>query len=223
MIKPPIPANEKERLQNIKEYQILDSLPESEYDDITKLASVICRTPMSLITIIDENRQWFKSAFGINATETPREYAFCAHAILNPDEMLIVEDSRSDERFMGNPSVTGEPHIIFYAGVPLVSTEGFAWGTLCVADSQPKNLSTTEIEALKSLSRQVVKLLELRKAKILLESRNKSLETKTIELSNFAQVAAHDLKSPLSSIAVIIGAERRNCHHANRTHCGKSP
>jgi signal transduction histidine kinase len=204
MIKPDIPANEKERLRNLKGYKILDTIPEEDFDDITKVASQICQTPISLITLIDEERQWFKSHHGLAESETPKEYAFCAHAINEPDDMFIVHDSRLDKRFHDNPLVTGHPHVIFYTGIPLKSPEGFAIGTLCVLDNKPKVLSEEQLSSLKALSRQVVKLFESRKNKELLEESKKELELKNVELERFASVAAHDLKSPLHAISGLI-------------------
>ena len=125
---PITPDNEIERLQALREYSILDTLPEQDFEDITKIASEICQTPISLITLIDSNRQWFKSNHGLNVRETARDYAFCAHAINTPDRILIVKDSREDNRFVDNPLVTGYPNVIFYAGVPLINPEGFSLG-----------------------------------------------------------------------------------------------
>jgi signal transduction histidine kinase len=204
MIKPQIPKNENERLSDLKAYEILDTLPEKEYDDITRIASQICQTKVSLISLVDENRQWFKSHYGIDATETPREHAFCAHAINNINDVLEVSDSRKDERFHDNPLVTGEPNIVFYTGVPLVSNEGNALGTLCVIDSEPKKLNEEQIDSLKALANQVIKLFELRKRQRMLKQTNKHLEEKYKELEKFALIAAHDIKSPLNNISTII-------------------
>ena len=197
----PIPENESFRLKALKDYSILDTLPEIEFDDITQLASQICGTPISSISLIDEKRQWFKSKVGLNASETSREDAFCAHAILEPNKILTVKDSTKDSRFFDNPFVVNEPHVVFYAGVPLVSPDGMALGTLCVMDDKPKELDELQLKTLKALSNQVVSLFELRKSKMLLEKFSKDLENRNFELEKFANVAAHDIKSPLNNIS----------------------
>jgi len=163
MITPKIPANEQERLQALYEYDILDTMPDKDFDYLTMIASQICDTPISLVTIIDESRQWFKSNYGIDVRETDRIYSFCAHAINTPQTIMVVPDSRLDERFADNPFVTDKPNAVFYAGVPLVTENGFALGTLCVIDNKPRTLKEEQFEALRALSNQVVKLLELRK------------------------------------------------------------
>lgn len=198
---PEIPLNESARLIALKDYSILDTLPEKEYDDITQLASQICGTSISSISLIDEKRQWFKSKVGINVNETSKEFSFCGHAIMEPDAIFTVRDSRLDERFQDNPMVTGDPHVVFYTGVPLVSPEGFALGTLCVIDDQPKELNQDQLLSLKALSNQVVSLFELRKSKMSLERLTNDLEIRNKELEKFARVAAHDIKSPLNNIS----------------------
>lgn len=198
---PEIPLNERGRLKALGEYSILDTLPELEYDDITQLASQICGTSISTISLIDENRQWFKSKVGLGVNETAREISFCGHAIVEPDKIFTVKDSRLDERFQNNPLVIGEPHVIFYTGVPLISPSGFALGTLCVIDDQPKELNQGQLKSLKSLANQVVSLFELRKSKLLLERLTNDLENRNLELEKFARVAAHDIKSPLNNIS----------------------
>lgn len=210
MIEPAIPENEIERLRDLESYSILDTLPETEYDEITKLAAMICQVPIALISLIDNDRQWFKSHFGINVSETPRALAFCAHAINNPSEVLSVPDARLDDRFKDNPLVTSSPNVTSYTGVPLVSTSGYPLGTLCVIDTNPKEMNQDQIESLKALSNQVIRLFELRKNKALLESVNAKLEQKNFELDQFARIAAHDLKSPLASISSLVSLLKSN-------------
>jgi signal transduction histidine kinase len=197
---PEVPPNERDRQHALEEYSILDTLPEQEYEEITLLAAQICRTPISLITLVDTKRQWFKSHRGLSVTETPRDYAFCAHAINNPSDLFLVPDSRKDSRFFDNPLVTGDPHVIFYAGVPLVTSDGFPLGTICVIDHQPREMAPDQKKALQALSNQVVKLLELRKKNRLLSETQKEIVHRNEELKKFAFVVSHDIKSPLNNI-----------------------
>ena len=200
MIKPENHEREEERLELLQSYAILDTLPEEDYDNLTKLAAEICHTPVSMVTLVDDHRQWFKSNHGLNSSETPKEYAFCAHAIKDDNGIFMVEDARKDTRFIDNPLVDGEPHVIFYAGVPLKGPDGLPLGTLCVIDHEPNVLNANQIEALNILSKQVMNLLELRKKKLQLEKTNSVLKRNNQELERFADVAAHDLKAPLTNI-----------------------
>ena len=159
-----LPSNEAQRLAILRNYNVLDSMPEQAFDDLVLLAAQICQTPIALISLIDEDRQWFKSRVGLNATETSRDAAFCAHAILNADAVMEVRDAQLDPRFADNPLVTADPHIRFYAGAPLVTADGLALGTLCAIDRVPRELNAEQKTALQALSRTVMAQLELRRA-----------------------------------------------------------
>ena len=157
----PLPDRERSRLATIAALDILDTPPERAFDDLTRIAALVCRTPVALVTLVDAERQWFKSRVGFALEQTSRDASFCAHAILQPG-VLVVEDATKDERFASNPLVTSEPHIRFYAGAPLVTPSGDAVGTLCVIDRVPRTLSATELVTLEALARQVASQLELR-------------------------------------------------------------
>lgn len=167
MISATIPENETARLEALRRYRLLDTTAEDAFDELTRLAATICGTPVALVSLVDENRQWFKSRVGLEVSETPRDMAFCAHTILG-DQPLVVPNALEDERFHDNPLVTQDPNIRFYAGCPLVTTDGFRLGSFCVLDRIPRQLDAAQMDALSTLSRQTIRLLELRETSGLL-------------------------------------------------------
>jgi len=179
--------DEQARLLALKSYNILDTVEEGEFDDLTTLAAHICQVPIVLISLVDENRQWFKSHIGLEASETPIEQSFCAHAISSGNDMMIVEDAHQDRRFMHNPLVTGSPNITFYAGVPLTSKDGYSLGTLCVIDPNRRELTWEQKHALKVIAKQVMDKLELRKQLLEMEALNLSLKEAEAQSANLLQ------------------------------------
>jgi GAF domain-containing protein len=170
----PLPKNEEARLQTLRDYNILDTGEEKVFDDVTFIASTVCETPVSIIALIDKDRQWFKSAHGVPHRATPRELAFCNYTILQK-KPLVVPDLREDARHSSNPLVTNAPHVRFYAGAPLITPGGFVLGTVCVVDIKPRELNADQVKALEYQARQVMTQLELRRV-------SKSLEAETVHL-----------------------------------------
>ena len=171
-----IPENETERLKTLHEYALLDTMPERVFDDLTKIAAEICDTSISLVSLVDRDRQWFKSKVGLEVNETSRDIAFCSHAILE-EEVFVVEDTALDERFVDNPLVTDNPDIRFYAGAPIKAKNGMALGTLCVIDQKPMTLSKSKEDALAALARQVEVAIELKRQNKELEAALEEIET----------------------------------------------
>ena len=162
-MKAPIPANESERLADLNSFGVLDTPPEQVFDDITFLASHIFETPIALMSLVDRDRQWFKSSIGLDVPETHRDLAFCAHAIWDPTDVMVVEDAAYDPRFSNNPLVVADPSIRFYAGAPLQTSSGNALGTLCIIDRVPRQLDADQEQALAALARLVMNELEMRR------------------------------------------------------------
>ncbi len=199
MIAPEFPKNERKRQKAVEKYKLLDTLPEIKYDNITSMISDICDTPISLITLLDKDRNFLKSHYGIELSESPRNISFCGHAINSEDSIMIVEDAREDKRFHDNPLVT-EFNAIFYAGVPLTNNEGNKLGTLCVYDHKPRTLTIEQKNALKIIAKHVVTLFEQRLQNEQLLELKENLQRKNDDLEKFASVISHDLKSPVNNI-----------------------
>jgi signal transduction histidine kinase len=211
----PIPSDESQRLATLQAYHILDTAPEASFDELTALAAELIGCPISLISLIDEHRQWFKSRHGLDVQETPREQAFCAHTLEKPDEVLVVANALEDERFVDNPLVTGNPKIRFYAGAPLVAENGQVLGTLCTIDNQPRELSAKETRLLQLLGRQVTRELELRRLLVQSLAQQQELQATQAELLRTSKLAAigemismiaHQWRQPLSLISTGVSA-----------------
>ena len=193
---------ESKRIEELRNYRILDTLSEKEFDAITQIASHICNVPISLITLIDKDRQWFKSTKGVgDLNETPRSIAFCSHTIQEERKYLVVNDLTKDERFENNPFVLGAPYVKFYAGVSLVSPNGHKLGTVCVFDDKPRELTEEQMSSLEAMADSVISLLETRKKNRELEAAQQLLKEMNQQLEEFSYAVAHDIKSPLRTIA----------------------
>ncbi|HET7117190.1 MAG TPA: GAF domain-containing sensor histidine kinase [Hanamia sp.] len=199
----PVPLNEKARLKALYQYDLLNSLAEKEYDFITKMATQICNTQASLITLLDEKRQYIKSSFGFEIKETPRELSFCNYTILDPNKVNEVPDLRLDDRYNSNPLVKGDPHAVFYAGAPLVNPEGFVLGSICVLDPESKVLTTEQQGALKSLALQTITTMELRKKNKDLKLTQQKLKKTNKSLKELIKLVSHDMKTPLANITML--------------------
>lgn len=196
MTRAPLPPNEDARLRKLQSYDILDSLDEREYDDIVRLVSEICNTPIANISFVDRDRQWFKAMVGLSRRETPRDVAFCAHTI-HSDEMMVVEDASRDPRFADNPLVVEDPGIRFYAGVPLTTPDGYRLGALCAIDNQRRTLTEEQRTALSVLGRHVMNLLELRRT-------GRQLEELSDLKSRLLAIVAHDMKNPIVALSSLL-------------------
>ncbi|MGH7571314.1 MAG: GAF domain-containing protein [Gemmatimonadota bacterium] len=160
---PAVPANEVERLEALRSYGPIEPVPDPDFDELAQLAAEICDTPIALVTLVDEDHQWLKGRAGTDLTQTSREVSFCGHAILGTD-LFTVPDASEDDRFADNPLVVGDPGVRSYTGAPLITSDGYALGTVCVIDREPRLLTAEQREALKALGRRIVALFELRRA-----------------------------------------------------------
>ncbi|HEX9999860.1 MAG TPA: GAF domain-containing sensor histidine kinase [Actinoplanes sp.] len=192
----PLPDNENDRLAALYQLDVLDSEPEQDFDDIVAIAATVCDTPMSLVSLLDTDRQWFKARVGTDLTETSRDLSFCAHAILGRD-LLVVPDATKDNRFADNPQVTTAGGIRFYAGAPLVTSDGYALGSLCVIDQEPRNLSVEQLQALRALARQVTAQMELRRHSVALANTTARLQELERRKDDLAGLIGGDLRAPL--------------------------
>ncbi|MBI3661734.1 MAG: HD domain-containing protein [Acidobacteria bacterium] len=201
----PLPANEVERLRAVESYGILDTPPEKIFDDLARIAASICGTEVALVSIMDKDRQWFKAKIGWVIKETPREVAFCSHTVLS-SEIMIVPDALEDERFADNPLVTQKPHIRFYAGMPLINTDGHALGTICVIDHEPRRLTAAQEVALRVLATSAVGHLELRKAHRLLKTQAERLEEEVRQRTRQLEVAKRRIEMSYDDTLRALGA-----------------
>ena len=210
-------SDEEARLAALKRYSVLDTMPEAGYDDVTRLASFICDTPISLVSLVDADRQWFKSVQGLPIRETPREESFCA-LTLGTAETLIVEDAATDPRFRDNSLVFGDPNIRFYAGAPIVAPGGEVLGTVCVIDTKPRVLAPRQIAALEALARQVMTLLELRRT--IDDNARSAAKMQTIEklaaVGRLASAMSHEINNPLQSMTNLLYMADKSEHRGDR-------
>ncbi|GAB4018896.1 GAF domain-containing hybrid sensor histidine kinase/response regulator [Spirosoma koreense] len=199
MLIAPIPANEHERLESLSQYELLDTPQEVEYDRVSHIASQLCGTPIAMVSLIDQQRQWVKSYYGLAVESIPREVSLCAHTI-NFNHPLIIEDTTQDDRFWDNPAVTGQPYIIFYAGVPLISSDGFAIGSICVIDHQPRQLNRSQQITLQALADQVVLLMELRRTNNKLLRARAQAEELARQKAHLLATMSHEIRTPLHAL-----------------------
>lgn len=211
MKKPDFPENEEERQKALERYSILDTIEEESYDNLTSLIASICEVPISLVSLLDKDRNFLKSHYGVPFTEDPRERSFCGHTILEEKGFLFVSDALKDPRFSDNPLVT-DMGIRFYAGAALTNKEGINLGALCVFGKEPKILSPHQKQALEQLSKQVMLLMESRLLNINLLKAEKELQERNMELARFAAVTSHDLKSPLNNIVSLLTLLKESAH-----------
>ena len=208
-----IPENEKERLEELELYDIMDTAPEKAYDDIAELATFVSGMPVAMVSFLDQTRKWYKAVTGVKSREMDRGIAVCSHTIVDETAIMIIEDARKDDRFTDSPVLSSATPTIFYAGVKLVNPKGLVLGTLCVVDHQPNSIDEKQADLLIRLADQVVNLLESRRSNIILREWKSELTSKIESLEDFSYAVVHDIKTPLNnlhSVAKIIGANPDN-------------
>jgi signal transduction histidine kinase len=210
MQKRSVPLHKKERPAAHREYQMMDSGTGKEFRELAQLASEICHVPVSLVVIIDEEKKWFKTAADLPEREFAGYITLCSHAADHPSGSLVIPDLHKDKRFSDDPVIMGEPHIVFFAAVPLTNANGNSLGTLCVFDNKPKTLTENQMSSLTILARQAVRILELQKSNSHLETLKENLSLRYEELQQFTNTVSHDIKSPLSSIVLTSEMLREN-------------
>ncbi len=203
-MKIPLSRNEEDRLRELYALNILDTNSEEEFDDVVELASSICDVPISLISLLEINRQWFKAKKGVSINEMPRKQSFCDFTISTEEDFFEIEDTLKDQRFINHPLVKSEPHLRYYAGTPLITSKGYKVGTLCVADIKPNHLSTQQIFTLKVLSQQVSKMIELKLSNRKLENQNHHLRHENEMQQLMLSIIAHDVRNPIGAIKGIM-------------------
>jgi hypothetical protein len=218
----PVPDDEASRLLALRSLEVLDSEPESDFDDIVALASEVCAAPISLVTLVDAGRQWFKAKIGAGPEESSRDVSFCAHAILGKD-LMVIPDARADARFADNPFVLADPGIRFYAGAPLITTEGYALGTLCVVDHHPHRLSLDQLRALRALARKVTEQLDLRRVSLISAS-PPIVPDRDVDLAYLVSTLVADLRqiAAVRNTVITLVAEGTPVVRANRLRLGQA-
>jgi len=204
MVPPPIPSDDNRRLKELYRYEVLDTSYEDEFNDVVQLAATICNTPIALVSLIDQQRQWFKAKLGIEANEFPRDISFCGHTINADTAVFEVSDATKDERFLDNPLVVESPYIRFYTGIPLINNNGFKVGTISVMDTQPRILNEVQIFTLQTLARQVVKLLDQNLLNKQLEQQQEKLQQQMEMQNRILSIIAHDVRNPIGAVKSII-------------------
>jgi signal transduction histidine kinase len=207
-----LPGNEGDRLAALYDLHVLDTEPDTDFDDIVKLAATVCEVPMALVSLIDVDREWFKAKIGTDLTETPRDVSFCGHAIMGKD-VLVVPDTREDPRFAGYPTVGRRDGVRFYAGAPLITSDGFGLGALCVLDSQPRQLDSEQVQALRALARQVTSQLELRRYAGALANTTARLQELERRKDELAGLVGGKLRAPLRLMHSYLADLGNTGHH----------